>query len=220
MVPKKTVLLGLRSMKMSFELTLFVTIALIEFNHKSIMTFNLYLLRNITLALLLSCGFFSCESNFKEVQKQNFTEFAPSGEADDFNMEYTDSGRIKSILISPKMLDYASVEFPFTEFPKGIHVTFYDPKNKKTFVTSNYAVSYKTTDVIDLQGKVRITNETGQVLETEQLYFDQKNEWFYTEKKFKFTDPKGVSYGEGIDFSKDFKIVNSQKISGEIIQAN
>jgi LPS export ABC transporter protein LptC len=71
-----------------------------------------------------------------------------------------------------------------------------------------------------LQGKVRITNETGQVLETEQLYFDQKNEWFYTEKKFKFTDPKGISFGEGIDFSKDFKIVNSQKISGEIIQAN
>jgi LPS export ABC transporter protein LptC len=99
-------------------------------------------------------------------------------------------------------------------------VTLFDVKNKKTFVTSNYAITYKGTDVIDLQGKVRITNETGQVLETEQLYFDQKNEWFYTEKKFKFTDPKGVSFGEGIDFSKDFKIVNSQKISGEIIQAN
>jgi LPS export ABC transporter protein LptC len=184
------------------------------------MTFNNYFIRNFSLALLFASSLASCESNFKEVQKQNFTEFAPSGEADDFNMKYTDSGRIKSILISPKMLDYATVEFPFTEFPKGIHVTFYDPKNKKTFVTSNYAVTYKATDVIDLQGNVRITNETGQILETEQLYFDQKNEWFYTDKKFKFTDPKGVSYGEGIDFSKDFKIVNSQKISGEIIQAN
>jgi len=51
------------------------------------------------------------------------------------------------------------------------------------------------------------------------LYFDQKNEWFFTEKKFKFTDPKGVSYGEGIDFSKDFKIVNSQRIKGEIDQS-
>ncbi len=73
--------------------------------------------------------------------------------------------------------------------------------------------------LIDLQGNVRITTETGQLLETEQLYFDQKNEWFFTEKKFKFTDPKGVSYGEGIDFSKDFKIVNSQKIKGEIDQS-
>lgn len=56
------------------------------------------------------------------------------------------------------------------------------------------------------------------MLETEQLYYDQKNEWFYTEKRFKFTSPKGVSFGEGIDFSKDFKKVNSQKISGEVNQ--
>lgn len=175
---------------------------------------------NYLIAIIaLSIGFFSCESNFKEVQKINFSEFKPSGEVDDFNLKYTDSGRIKSILISPKMLDYATVEFPFTEFPKGINVTFFDVKGKKTFVTSKYAITYKGTDIIDLQGTVLITNETGQMLETEQLYFDQKNDWFYTEKKFKFTDPKGISYGEGIDFSKDFKIVNSQKISGEIDQA-
>ena len=164
-------------------------------------------------------GLFSCESNFKEVQKINFSEFVPSGEADDFNLKYTDSGRIQSILVSPKMLDYAMVEFPFTEFPKGIKVTLFDKNGKKTFVSSDYAVTYKNTNIIDLQGKVLIANETGQALETAQLYFDQKNEWFYTEKKFKFIDPKGVSFGEGIDFSKDFKIVNSQKISGEINQS-
>ncbi|WP_395045230.1 LPS export ABC transporter periplasmic protein LptC [Flavobacterium sp.] len=158
----------------------------------------------------------SCESNFKEVQKSNFAEFAPSGEADSINLKYTDSGRIKSILISPKMLDYATVAFPFTEFPVGIKVTMYDENGKKTFVTSKYAVSFKNTDLIDLQGSVKITNETGQIFETEQLYFDQKNEWFYTEKRFKFTDPKGFTYGEGVDFSKDFKIINSQRITGEV----
>ncbi|MBC7523527.1 MAG: LPS export ABC transporter periplasmic protein LptC [Flavobacterium sp.] len=162
----------------------------------------------------------SCESNFKEVQKSTFSEFAPSGEADDFNMKYTDSGRIKTILIAPKMLDYATVEFPFTEFPKGINVTLYDEKGKKTFVVSNYAVTFKNTDLIDLQGSVKISNETGQLFETDQLYFDQKNQWFYTEKKYKFTDPKGISFGEGVDFSKDFKIINSQKISGEVQSAN
>jgi LPS export ABC transporter protein LptC len=135
------------------------------------MTFNKYKIRNSGLLLLLVTGLFSCESNFKEVQKQNISEFAPSGEADDFNMKYTDSGRIKSILISPKMLDYATVAFPFTEFPKGINVTLFDVKNKKTFVTSNYAVNYKGTDVIDLQGNVKITNEFGQVLGNRAIVF-------------------------------------------------
>jgi len=161
----------------------------------------------------------SCESNFKDVQKINFSEFTPSGEAEDFNLKYTDSGRITSILVSPQMKDYATVSYPFTEFPKGINVTFFDKNGKKTFVRSDYAVTYKATDIIDLQGNVRIWNETGQQMETAQLYFDQKAQWFFTEKKFKFTDPKGVSYGEGIDFSKDFKIVNSQKISGLVDRA-
>ncbi|OXB08938.1 LPS export ABC transporter periplasmic protein LptC [Flavobacterium plurextorum] len=160
--------------------------------------------------------FFGCESNFKEVQKINFSEFVPASDADTVNIKYTDSGRITGVLISSKMLDYSNLDFPFTEFPKGIDVTLYDKKQKRTFIKSNYAVSYKSTSIIDLQGKVRITSEEGQVLETEQLYFDQKNEWFYTERKFKLTDAKGVSYGQGIDFSKDFKVINSQRISGEI----
>jgi LPS export ABC transporter protein LptC len=175
----------------------------------------------VFLVTVIAVSFlFSCESNFKEVQKSTFAEFTPSGEADSINLKYTDSGRIKSILISPKMLDYATVEFPFTEFPVGISVTLFDEKGKKTFVTAKYAVTFKNTDLIDLQGSVKISNETGQLFETDQLYFDQKNEWFYTEKRYKFTDPKGVSYGEGVDFSKDFKIINSQKISGEVESSN
>ncbi|SHL60642.1 LPS export ABC transporter periplasmic protein LptC [Flavobacterium xanthum] len=160
--------------------------------------------------------FFGCESNFKEIQKINFSEFLPSSDADKVNLKYTDSGRITAVLVSSKMLDYASVDFPFTEFPKGIDVTLYDKKEKKTFIRSNYAISFKGTNIIDLQGKVKIFTEQGQMLETEQLYFDQKNEWFFTERKFKFTDPKGVSNGQGIDFSKDFKVINSQKITGEV----
>jgi LPS export ABC transporter protein LptC len=175
---------------------------------------SLYVVTALTVTV-----FFGCESNFKEVQKINFTEFIPSGDADKVNLKYTDSGLIKVILLSDKMLDYSSVDFPFTEFPKGIDLTFYDNKALKTKVTANYAVSYKTTGIIDLQGKVKIATEKGQILETEQLYYDQKNEWFFTEKKFKFTDSKGSSNGQGIDFSRDFKIVNSQKITGEFDSA-
>ena len=164
--------------------------------------------------------FFGCESNFKEVQKINFSEFVPSGEADKINLKYTDSGRITAVLVSPKMREFASVDFPFTEFPNGIDVTLYDNKGKKTFVKSDYATSYKLTNMIDLKGNVKINSEDGQTLETDQLYFDQKNEWFFTEKSFKFTDSKGVSNGTGIDFSKDFKVINSQRIAGEIESAD
>ncbi|MFA9186703.1 LPS export ABC transporter periplasmic protein LptC [Flavobacterium sp. FBOR7N2.3] len=183
----------------------------------------MFLLKKDKLFLVvMACAvtlFFGCESNFKKVQQNNFTEFTPSGDADNVNLKYTDSGFITAVLISSKMLDYAVVDFPFTEFPKGIDVTLYDKKAKETHVTSNYAISYKQTNIIDLQGKVKIVSQDGQMLETEQLYYDQKNDWFFTEKKFKFTDLKGVSNGQGIDFSKDFKVINSQRITGEVLTA-
>ena len=168
------------------------------------------------LAVIFCLTVASCESNFKDVQKMGVSEFTPSGDADSINLKYTDSGRITANLISPKMLDYATVEFPFTEFPNGMHLTLFDKNGKETYIDAKYAISHKTTNIIDLQGDVKISNQNGEVLETEQLYYDQKNEWFFTEKKFKFISPKGVSYGEGIDFSKDFKKVNSQKISGQV----
>lgn len=171
----------------------------------------IFILTVIAVSLL-----YGCESNFKDIQKSNISEFFPSSDADIVNLKYTDSGRITAVLVSKKMLDYASVAYPFTEFPKGIDVTLYDKNAKKTFVESNYAISYKKTSLIDLQGKVKIYTEDGQILETEQLYFDQKNQWFFTERRFKLTGPKGISNGQGIDFSKDFKIINSQKITGEI----
>ncbi len=172
------------------------------------------------IVILLATGLFSCESNFNEIQKNNFSEFTPVGDADGVDLKYTDSSYITAILISKKMLDFVSTDFAFTEFPKGIDLTLYDKKAKKTFIKSNYAVSYKGTSIIDLQGNVKIISQEGQMLETEQLYYDQKNQWFFTEKPFKFSDPKGVSNGKGIDFSKDFKTINSQSITGEIDAVN
>lgn len=174
---------------------------------------NSFLFSLIPIIALLISG---CESNFKEVQKSNFSEFVPSGEAEKINLKYTDSGRITAILISPKMLDYTNFNFPFTDFPKGIDLTLYDKSSKRTVILADYATSYKTTNIIDLIGNVKISSQDGQILETDQLYFDQKNEWFFTEKNFKFTDLKGSSNGQGIDFSKDFKVINSQKITGAI----
>lgn len=166
--------------------------------------------------LIFACIFIfqACESNLNDVRKSNQLEFSPVGEAKDFNLKYTDSGKIKAILISPQMLDFSHLEFPFTEFPKGINLTIYDDFQNKSYVTANYAVSYTATNIIDLSGKVKITTHDGKILETEQLYYDQSNEWFFTQKTYKFTDKSNVIEGVGIDFSKDFKTLDTQSITG------
>lgn len=169
----------------------------------------------ILLFLAFVCVLCSCESNLKDVQKMNTVTFSPIGQSENINLKYTDSGKVKAILVSPLMLDYSNLEYGFNEFPKGVHVTLFGEGNQKSYVESDYAITYAKTDIIDLQGNVEITSHDGSRLETSQLYYDQKNEWFYTEKNFKFTDGKGGHLeGPGIDFSKDFKVFNMQKNTG------
>jgi LPS export ABC transporter protein LptC len=159
----------------------------------------------------------SCENNFKEVQRINRVAFTPGAQSENINLKYTDSGKVKAILVSPLMLDFSNLEYAFNEFPKGVNVTLLDDKQQKTLVVADYAINYAKTYIIDLQGNVRITSADGKVLQTEQLYYDQKNEWFYTEKFFKFTDGAGgYLEGPGLDFSKDFKIFNMQRNQGQI----
>ncbi|MFC7775256.1 LPS export ABC transporter periplasmic protein LptC [Flavobacterium sp. GCM10027622] len=171
-------------------------------------------MKKVMLLIATALFLVSCESNFKEVQKINITELNPVGEAQQFNLKYTDSGKIKAVLVSPQMLDFSHLEFPFTEFPKGIDVTIYDDAGNKNFVKANYAISYAVSSIIELQGNVSITTHDGKKLETEQLYYDQKNEWFFTQKNYVFTDKGSVIKGVGIDFSKDFKYLDSQQIIG------
>jgi LPS export ABC transporter protein LptC len=158
---------------------------------------------------------FACESNFSQIQKINISEMMPTGDADSIHLKYSDSGVVKSILKAPKMLDFGAVNYPFTEFPKGIHLTLLDEKNQASFVEAQYSITHKETGIIDLRNNVRLTSPQGQVLETSQLYYDQKNEWFFTEKNFTFTDAKGITKGEGIDFNKDFTRITYKNVYAE-----
>ena len=166
------------------------------------------------LLIVTTLFFISCENSLNEVRKINLVEIKPVGEAEEFNLKYTDSGKIKAVLVSPKMVDYSTAAFPFNEFPKGLNLTVYDEKGNKSFVTSKYAVSYSNSGLIELRNQVIITTHDGKKLETEQLYYDQKNEWFFTEKPFRFTDGGSLINGQGIDFSKDFKFLDTQQIQG------
>lgn len=161
----------------------------------------------------------SCDNNFKDIQRINKISFYPSGEAQNIVLNYVDSGKTKAILKSEKMLDYQQVRFPFTEFPDGIHLTFFDELHNKNIVISDYAISYTATELIDLRGNVVITTHDGNVLESDQLYFDQANNWIYTEGAYKISDKdKSFTQGIGLDSDGSFKIIKAKNSYAESIK--
>src|SRR5690606_33986333 len=157
----------------------------------------------------------------KDIQNLHKKQLYPTGEADTIHAVYTDSAKIKAEMDAIKMLDYGNAKYPFNEFPKGIKVTVYDNNNNKNYIVANQATVYNKTGIINLVGDVKITSHDGKVMQTRQLYFDQKNSWFFTEHYFKVTDSnKSFFDGIGVDFDQNFKIVNAQQNRAELKEVN
>ena len=158
--------------------------------------------------------FFSCKNNFKEVQKIGVLQNEPIGIAENMNLKYTDSGRLVANLISPRMLDFSNREFSYNEFPKGVTLYLFDDNNKKSIIVADYGIVYNNTDLIDLRGNVLITTETKDSIFAEQLFYDQKRDWVFSNKPVKYVSPTRIVQGNAFDSNRDFNSYGVSELTG------
>ena len=111
------------------------------------------------------------------------------------------------------MLDYSNRDFPFSEFPDGIHLNLFDDQNHKSVVLADYAISYSETDLIDLQGNVVLMTHTKDTLFAEQMYYDQKRERLFTNSPVRFSFASGNA-GRGNIFDSDIRFENYEILEG------
>ena len=114
------------------------------------------------------------------------------------------------------MLNYSNREFPFYEFPEGINLTLFDDDNNKSNVVSDYAILYNEIDLIDLQGNVILTTHNNDTLYAEQLFYDQKTEWLFTNLPVRFVTNERIINGNGFDSNKDFTQAHVLETTGII----
>lgn len=168
------------------------------------------------IALVLAITLFACESNYQNVKKLSLSDGAPIAEGKNINFKYTDSGKLVTNLLASKLLDYSNLEFPYKEFPNGIEVRFWDDDGKKNIVTADYAIQFDETGLVDLRKNVVVITADSVVLKSDQLYWDQKNKWVFTDKPYQIKFKDG-SYNEGavgFDSSEDFTTFLSRKNLG------
>jgi LPS export ABC transporter protein LptC len=176
---------------------------------------NIHIFKSIVTAIVVTM-FFSCKNNFKEVQQIGVLQNEPIGIAVNINLKYTDSGKVKANLLSPKMKDFSNrQDFPFQEFPDGIKLLLFD-KGEKSTILSDYAISYDQNDLIDLQKNVIIVTQQGDSIFANQLYYDQKNEQIFTNEAFKMKSPTKIITGNGFNSDKDFKHFEALEVTGII----
>lgn len=168
------------------------------------------------MALVLAITLFACESNYQNVKRLSLSDGAPSAEGKDINFKYTDSGKLVTNLLAEKLLDYSNLEFPYKEFPNGIEVHFWDKDGKKNTVTADYAIQFDKSSLVDLRKNVVVITADSVVLKANQLYWDQKNKWVFTDQPYqiKFKDGSYNDGAVGFDSSEDFTTFLSRKNQG------
>lgn len=139
----------------------------------------------------------------------------PIGEAKNMFLKHTDSSRLKMTLRGETMMDYSNDTFPYTIFPDGIYVEIFNDNDtlSKTTIIANAAYIYDRTDIIDLQGDVVVITSEGNKFMGDQMYWNQKDKWIFTNEKFKTllkNDKTSETVGEttGVRFDSDQQLEN------------
>lgn len=166
-------------------------------------------------AILFVAILFSCEGNLNEINKYNQEVDVPQSVANQINLFYTDSGRVKANLRSPKMQNFASENFQYKVFPIGVEVDFFDSDSTKNTIVADSAIVHETFDLIDMRNNVKITTADSVILTTNQLYWDTKKEWVFTDRAYTIRLSNGTeNNGVGFDSNQDFTIFNSRSNTG------
>ena len=170
-----------------------------------------------SIAVLMSMAMlFSCNNDMRNLQQLSIQKKFPQGEAFDFKLVYTDSTKVVAVVTSKLNKDFTNQRMPYSEFPEGVKVEFYDQARHKNIVEANYGIIYPSSDMVELRDNVVLTTYDGKKLKTSQLFWDQKEDWIFTDREFSFTDEtKGtVTNGIGMDFDKKFSTVKAHKTTG------
>jgi LPS export ABC transporter protein LptC len=186
-----------------------------------------YIFTVIATVLSVAMLFLSCEDTYKRVGEEAGKLVYPQGVAENFTLVYTESSeeletedqedsRVIAILTSPLSEDYDNLRFKYRTFPDGLQVELFDENNNRSVVRADYGIIYSNTNLIDLRGNVVLETHDGKMLEAPQLYYDQTNEWIFTQKEFTFTNPEDgtIMDGEGMDFNREFSFFKAHKTYG------
>jgi LPS export ABC transporter protein LptC len=161
----------------------------------------------------------SCQNDIETINALTNEVKLPDQTGLDIEVAYTDSGVLQGKIFAPEVNVYTTVEEPYSEFPKGIKVLFYDEAGTAyAYVQANYAIYYEKKDLWEARSQVVAENTLeGKKLETEQMFWNQKEEIIYSEKFSKITNPDGVFMGEnGFEAKQDISWWKLKGSSGTV----
>ncbi len=169
------------------------------------------------LLVILSLSVISCENDLDTIEKVTFNPKSPDETIHELKMVYSDSGYARVELIC----SYAETMHQpenITRLLDSIRVNFFSENGEiVSTLTALYGEINYSKGALMVRDSVRLYNsKKKQTLETEVLYWNQKDSSIFTPAQVIVKSPDGTFLGEGIKTKQDFSRYEILKPRGKI----
>jgi LPS export ABC transporter protein LptC len=124
----------------------------------------------------------------------------PRLRANEITTVISDSGVTRYRISASRWDIYDQAKQPYWDFPNGIHFEKFDLNLKvDANIHSQYARFNENEQLWELRGKVKATNLLGELFETEQLFWNQREERIYSDSLIKITQVSHIITGIGFE---------------------
>lgn len=169
-------------------------------------------------AILTGCCFVTgCENDQKDIDAWTKTT-VPVDEAKGVTAYLSQEGTMKAKLSAPFMLRAFGGDTTYIEFPKTLHIDFYnDSTQVETWLDCLYGKYFENIEKAYLRDSVVVISVQGDTLKCPDLWWDQRTRLFYTDK-YAIYHAKGkhIYGGEGLEATQDLSTVTFKKPVGDI----
>lgn len=161
------------------------------------------MIKMIATAAAVAFVVYSCKGKLGEAEYLDLEE-TPVQVVNDMFLQQTENGMVKLRAEAPRMEKYEKDTLDYELFPEGFFVYGFDETGKlETEIVSDNARHMKYDDgreTWEAFGNVVVKNLINQeVMETDTLYWDQKNEKIYTHCYVRMYSPDGFMQGYGME---------------------
>lgn len=142
----------------------------------------------------------------------------PSRSLSNAHVIFKDSGFIKIDLRSPLIEEYAMTDSPYTEFPKGLEMDFYNKSiDSPGYLRANWALMNELKGWYEGRGDVLVISEKGDTLKTQKLFWNKNKRLVYTQDTVYLISKTGDSLqaNNGLEAKDDlteYTLFNNQGI--------
>jgi LPS export ABC transporter protein LptC len=173
-------------------------------------------MKRAVMVILCALALSACEEKVKPTVVPIASTELPSQESWNSTVVFSDSAHLKAVLWSGHISAFSSRQV--TELGDSVHVDFYNELEQHTSVmTARRGVVHDATRDMEAYEHVVVISDSGTVLRTERLFWNNLTRKIHTDAFVDIKSPKEHIMGHGMESDQGLKNYRIFRVTGQAI---